>query len=172
MNPQDPQDGNIPPGSIQEYPYSYQGLDPATLLMYQQMMQDNDIYNYLYKIIDLHAPESFKKQLWVIIENTRFIATSNIREKDVLLYKRRISEQIDQVMESVPPTELNYSFYVILEIIELYLHLAIDRAVGGFERRMQTTQIKHLVMSQEADSFAAAQQPKKGIFRAFTKIFG
>ncbi|WP_290598251.1 MULTISPECIES: hypothetical protein [unclassified Archaeoglobus] len=152
-------------------PSGEQYFDPAQAFMMQQLFKENDIYNYLFAIVDLYAPDEIKKQLWVLIENTRFIATSNIREKDIFIYKRRISEQIDQIMESIPPYKLTYSFYIVLENIELLLHLAVDRAINGFERRAETTQIKHLIMSQEADGFAAAQ-PKRGIMRAFGKLFG
>ncbi|WP_456478214.1 hypothetical protein [Geoglobus ahangari] len=166
-----PQDGNVV-GQDPGYGYPEPRMDPAQAYFMQRMFEDNDIYNFLFTIIDLYAPDEIKNKLWMLVQNTRFIATSRIKEKDVFVYKRRISEQIDQIMEAVPPHMLNYNFYVILENIELLLHLAIDRAVDGFERRMQTTQIKHLVMSQEADSFMAAQQPKRGILRAFGKLFG
>ena len=54
----------------------------------------------------------------------------------------------------------------------MLLHLAIDRAVDGFERRMQTTQIKQLVMSQEMEGMVPVQQ-KGGIFKGmFSKLFG
>lgn len=169
---------------MEGYPENYDyGADPNLQVdqqvedlyrwqMLNRMFQENDIYNYLYKIIELEASPEIKKKLTILIENARFISTANVTDRNIMVYKRRISEQIDQILESIPPHKLTYSDYIVLENIELLLHLALDRALYGFERRMQTTQIKHLVMSQEADSFAAATQPKRGILRAFGKLFG
>jgi len=149
-------------------------VDPRELKYLQSLFNERDIYGYLYDIIELYVPDEFKSTLWGLVNNVRFISTSRISEKQAILYKRWVSDQIDKILENYPVVDgVDHAFYTILENIEFLLHLAIDRAVEGFERRMQTTQIKQLVMSQELEGGIPIQQRKGGVFKGwFSKLFG
>ncbi|ADB57959.1 hypothetical protein [Archaeoglobus profundus] len=149
-------------------------VDPRELKYLQSLFNERDIYGYLYDIIELYVPDEFKSTLWGLVNNVRFISTSRISETQAIIYKRWISDQIDKILENYPVVDgVDHAFYTILENIEFLLHLAIDRAVDGFERRMQTTQIKQLVMSQELEGAIPVQQRKGGVFKGlFSKMFG
>jgi len=159
---------------MEDYYEVYEGgeekIDPSMLYAWKQLSREDDIFKYLSNIIEINVPDELKPKLKIITENVRFISTSRISEKDRYLYHRRISNLIDELLESIPPKKITFNLHIILETIELLLHLAVDRAIDGFERKIEATHISEYHVTQET---GGARPPKRGgFFRKLGGVFG
>lgn len=125
-----------------------------------------DLYRYIKFITSSgDVPDNLKSSFWAFFNKNIVLGNISEREKGKLLNRFDLTV-LTEIM-SHPRAWLTSERTSQLENLRSFYELQLSRAVGGFERRMEATQISQVIRSTEN----MEKEEKKGTGGAVRRIF-
>lgn len=125
-----------------------------------------DFFNYFTSLIEVYnVPKHIKVSLWGLTNRVHQI--TNFNDKDIRMMMRDFDNVVTRWRMSIPEWEYTYELDAAFKQLETLFYSMVKRSSqGGFERRMQATQIRQVEASY------GENKERKGITGKISRLFG
>lgn len=122
----------------------------------------DDSEHYIQYLVEVQGvPEEITTQLWSL--TNRIHQLTNLSDSDVRVIMMDVDDIFTSLRMSLPEWEYSYELDLTIRQLKTLFYSMIKRSYEGFERRMQTTQFRHVEYADDSE------KPKTGIMG---RIFG
>jgi hypothetical protein len=132
----------------------------------QPVDYDSEMYKYYKNLIDTREiPADLKMPFWAFVDKEAVL--TNLTPQDII--KVGLDFDINYIMYlmATPNSEFTFEQMAKIEQLRAHLNLRLHRAILGFERKMESTQIREVNLMREGGSgnplagFLGLMKPKE-----------
>jgi len=128
----------------------------------QQMDYDSEMYKYFQNLVKTEGiPAKIKQRFWAFSDKEAVLTNMRVDEIRRVL----MDFDINYLMYLMSRDESDFNFEEMLEIEQgkSHLNIRLHRSKDGFERRMESTQIREMTVSRQGG--------KEGVLSSFFGLF-
>ena len=132
----------------------------------QPVDYDSEMYKYYKNLIDTREiPADLKPPFWAFVDKEAVL--TNLSQTDI--EKVALDFDINYIMYLMATPNADFTFEQMAKIEQLraHLNLRLHRSIGGFERKMESTQIREVNLMREGGAgnplagFLGLMKPKE-----------